>query len=338
MLLSAFIKEATAVLSRIYPASEAGNIVSLLCQERLGVRSYTHILSPEREIPEGALPGLEADLARLEDGEPLQYVLGHTWFCGRKFRVNPSVLIPRPETEQLVYEAVSRLKAMSGALPSSGSCPRAAGPSSPRVLDLCTGSGCVAWSVAAEIPGCRVIATDISPDALAVARSQAEFLYSVDGAGQTPGASPAADAVRPEEAGKADVVPPEFVLSDLLACLGPDGQEAIDPRTFPGLSFDFMLSNPPYVIESEKCEMHRNVLDFEPALALFVPDDDPLVYYRALAVWGRHCLAPGAAGLVEINGQLGEAVAQLFRDGGFVGVEIIKDLYGRDRFVGFRRQ
>ncbi len=141
MLLAEFIRESVPALEKLfYPSPEARGLVLMLCEERLGVRSYTHIVEPLFEIPEPELPGLKADMSRLAAGEPIQYVLGYTEFCGRKFKVAPSVLIPRPETGQLVDESLKLLAAMG----------RPA-----KVLDLCTGSGCIAWSVALGAPGCR---------------------------------------------------------------------------------------------------------------------------------------------------------------------------------------
>ncbi len=280
MLLSAFIRRGTAKLSGIYPSPEARGIVLMLCQERLGVKSYTHIIEPGYEIPAGALPGLESELERLASGEPIQYVLGYAEFCGHRFHVCPSVLIPRPETEQLVSEAVSLIRSKGG------SC---------RVLDLCTGSGCIAWSVLLESPGTEVVAVDISDEALGVAR------------GQFAGASP------------------RFVKADVLA--GGEGFECGD--------FDLVLCNPPYVMESEKLAMRTNVLDYEPGLALFVPDSDPLLFYRAVAVWARRFLRPDGMGLVEINESLGPQTAEVFRSAGYKKTRILQDFRSKYRFVMF---
>lgn len=284
MRLSLFIKESVPALERLYPSPEARGLVLMLCEERLGVRSYTHIVEPGYEIPLEKLPGLEADMSRLAAGEPIQYVLGYTEFCGRRFKVGPAVLIPRPETGQLADEALKE----AGRLPSPA-----------KVLDLCTGSGCIAWSVALGLPGVEVTAADISEPALELARSQFGTL--------------------PE-----DAVAPVFVRSDLLA---------VCPEI--GGTFDLLLSNPPYVRESEKEAMRRNVLDYEPELALFVPDDDPLLFYRALASAARRLLRPGGTGIVEINEALGPETAALFAAAGYAKTEILKDFFGKDRFVKF---
>lgn len=284
MLLAEFIRESVPALEKLYPSPEARGLVLMLCEERLGVRSYTHIVEPLFEIPEPELPGLKADMSRLAAGEPIQYVLGYTEFCGRKFKVGPSVLIPRPETGQLVDESLKLLAAMG----------RPA-----KVLDLCTGSGCIAWSVALGAPGVSVTATDISEPALALARSQFKDVFSGANA-------------------------PEFVCSDLLGGC----------REICGC-FDLLLSNPPYVMEKEKAAMRRNVLDHEPGIALFVPDDDPLLFYRALASVSLRLLDSSGTGIVEINEALGPETAAVFEAAGYRKTEILRDIFGKDRFVRF---
>ena len=284
MLLAEFIRESVPALEKLYPSPEARGLVLMLCEERLGVRSYTHIVEPLFEIPEAALSGLKADMSRLAAGEPIQYVLGYTEFCGRKFKVGPSVLIPRPETGQLVDESLKLLAAMG----------RPA-----KVLDLCTGSGCIAWSVALGAPGVSVTATDISEPALALARSQFKDVSSGANA-------------------------PEFVCSDLLGgCREISG------------CFDLLLSNPPYVMEKEKAAMRRNVLEHEPGIALFVPDDDPLLFYRALASVSLRLLDSSGTGIVEINEALGPETAAVFEAAGYRKTEILRDIFGKDRFVRF---
>lgn len=282
MLLSEFIRRGTAELENLYPSPEARGMVLILCEEKLGVRNYTHIIEPSYEVPEEALPMMEESIARMCAGEPLQYVLGEAWFCGRTFKVNPDVLIPRPETEQIVREAVVRLLE--------------AGPGA-RALDLCTGSGCIAWSLALEAPDSAVTAVDISERALSVAASQ------------FPGKGPV------------------FLRLDVLDESGADGL---------GL-FDVLVSNPPYVMEKEKSSMRRNVLDYEPPSALFVPDGDPLLFYRALSVWAGRCLKPGGFGMVEINESLPVETMGIFEDSGFRNVRIMDDFRGRPRFVTFEK-
>lgn len=287
MLLTAFLKEGTAVLEPLYPSSEARSLLLMLCEAQLGVQRHTPILEPAYPIPPERLESLLSALERLKTGEPVQYVLGFSEFMGRRFRVSPAVLIPRPETEQLVMEAVQTLRGL----------PRGA-----RVLDLCTGSGCIAWSLALEVPGTSVVGVDISRQALEVARSQ-DFPLP-----------PGAQA-------------PVFIQADILDTAQP----------FPFGPFDWVLSNPPYIMEAEKAQMRRNVLDFEPSAALFVPDTDPLVFYRAVAAWCGRLLVPGGRGLVEINESLGVDTAEVFASAGFGDVRQMKDFFDKDRFVSFRK-
>ena len=278
MLLADFLKRGVSALLPLYPEQEARNILSLLCGEMLGTTSYTHIIEPAYVVDPGRESVLEAALSRLAAGEPLQYVLGKATFCGREFRVGPGVLIPRPETEILCQEAETFL----------------AGVPSPRILDLCTGSGNIAWTLSLSREDACVIGVDKSADALAIARKQ-----------------PFRTAV-----------PPVFVEADIL--LPPPAEWA---------PFDLVVSNPPYVMESEKALMRPNVLQYEPASALFVPDADPLVFYRAVAGWSLRLLRPSGALMVEINESLGLSVKGLLEGYGFRNVLIVKDLFGKDRFA-----
>ena len=282
MLLSDFIRDGIARLETLYPSPEARGLVLMLCEEKLGVRNYTHIIEPQTQIPAGREAEMEQDLQRLCQAEPIQYVLGVTEFCGHRFAVGPGVLIPRPETELLVAEGVRALREMDL-------------EGVPQVLDLCTGSGCIAWSVALEIRDAQVIGVDLSEAALGYARNQF--------------------------AGNA----PVFMQADVLDT----------EQEFPYGPFDLIVSNPPYVMERERVLMRRNVLDYEPAEALFVPDGDPLLFYRAIARWAQRFLRPGGVGLVEINEALGDETAGVFRGAGFKNVQIRRDFYGKARFIRF---
>ena len=282
MLLADFIRDGIARLEALYPSPEARGLVLMLCEEKLGVRNYTHIIEPQTQIPAGREAEMEQDLQRLCQAEPIQYVLGVTEFCGHRFAVGPGVLIPRPETELLVAEGVRALREMDL-------------EGVPQVLDLCTGSGCIAWSVALEIRDAQVIGVDLSEAALGYARNQF--------------------------AGNA----PVFMQADVLDT----------EQEFPYGPFDLIVSNPPYVMERERVLMRRNVLDYEPAEALFVPDGDPLLFYRAIARWAQRFLRPGGVGLVEINEGLGDETAGVFRGAGFKNVQIRRDFYGKARFIRF---
>ena len=217
-----------------YEPREARAVAALVCEDRLGLRFTDVIVEPDAPCP------LRDDLQRLafEIGSyrPAQYIAGFCRFCGRKFSLEEGVLIPRPETEELVRTIVERHRSDSGL----------------RILDIGTGSGCIAVTLAAELPDARVTAVDISDTALRIARRNAERLRQT---------------VR-------------FERRDILT--GPPEGE-----------FDLIVSNPPYVTESEKRQMSPNVLRYEPHRALFVPDDDPLLFYRAIAGLGRRLFAPG---------------------------------------------
>jgi release factor glutamine methyltransferase len=295
VLLADFIRDGAARLEKLYPSPEARGLVLMLCRELLGVTNYTHVVEPQTAVPAERLPELEDGLRRLCAGEPIQYVLGVAEFCDRRFAVGPGVLVPRPETELLVAEAVRTLREME--------LDRA-----PRVLDLCTGSGCIAWSIALDIRDAEVIGVDLSETALGYARKQ--FI-------RHSGQHYSHSGLDPES--------PSFLQLDIL-----DTEQA-----FPYGPFDLIVSNPPYVLERERAQMRPNVLDWEPELALFVPDDDPLRFYRAVARWAQRFLRPGGVGIVEINEALGPETAGVFRDAGFKNVQNLPDFYKKIRFVRF---
>ena len=262
----------------------------------IGIQRHTHILEPEYTVVEEDVLKAEAAFARMAEGEPLQYIIGQADFYGRVFNVNPSVLIPRPETEILCREVAQRVKAM--------------GSNDKKVLDLCTGSGCIAWTVALESPGVEVTAVDISDGALATASTQ-NFLQEIQ---------------------DTDARLPRFIKSDVLNVTQCCSDVAME-----GEIYDIIISNPPYVKDSEKALMRQNVLEHEPHLALFVPDDDALKFYKAVAEISRKLLSSSGFGIVEINEALGKETEQVFREAGFNITSIIRDLSDRDRFVMFSR-
>lgn len=244
--------------------------------DKYGIRSLERVLNGSDPFS-GPGTAFEQDLRRLEAWEPVQYVVGFEEFSGRSFEVTRDTLIPRVETEQLVREIVPRLAAMSGL---------------PRVLDIGTGSGAIAVTLACECPGCQVDAWDISPGALAVAGRNAERLGArVD-------------------FGERDILDP--------GAIGP--------------VYDLVVSNPPYVLDGERSEMRLNVTDYEPEGALYVPDDDPLLFYRAIA--GLPLLKPGGELWFEINERYGDAVAALLTENGYTSVQVLKDIHGRERIAG----
>lgn len=311
MTLSEYWHEGMRLLSGLYPENEASAMLRILCEDLFGIPSYKIVTEPEAMAPGTADNALE----RLSSGEPLQYVLGYAEFRSRRFKVGPGVLIPRPETEQLVDLALEHLTAGGSA------------------IDLCTGSGCIAWSLALEARPSRVVGVDLSPEALGFARGQRVMPNSFQ--------HPSPDTV---DCGSKSAMTEkcimlnsfqhpshncsiEFIQRDIL---GP----------LPGLGgFGVLTCNPPYVMGSQRAQMRTNVLDWEPSMALFVEDDDPLLFYRAVAGHAPELLREGGYGVVEINDVLGPQTLALFESAaGLSGASLIQDFSGRDRFVQFWRR
>lgn len=300
MLLADFIKKGVSALESLYPTAEAHNIVLMLCENLIGTKSYTHIVEPKYSIDKKWEQPLAEAMLRLQAGEPIQYVIGRCDFCGRSFNVTRDVLIPRPETELLVREAIKiagRIHRMR--------IPYGKSAEPVRVLDLCTGSGNIAWSVALGVPGSRVVGVDVSEAALGVARSQ-NFSAELKATG---------------------ALAPTFVAADIL-----DTEQEFNYG-----SFDLVLSNPPYIMEKERSLMRKNVVDYEPSSALFVPDNDPLLFYRAVARWSNRFLSPDGNGLTEINEALPEQTKGVFRDAGFHEIDVVKDFFDKTRFVFYKK-
>lgn len=316
MLLGNLTVLAVKALGKIYPEQEARAIVARLSEALLGIAPYKYITDPELAVRDDAAEEFCAAVRRMETGEPLQYVLGFADFCGRRFRVGPEVLIPRQETEILCVETAAEVRRMMSARENSSA---GAGGGCLRIADLCTGSGCIAWTLALDAPGACVLGADISAEALKTASSQADAVQE-SGSGNG-----AALTLAGEAAGRGASVP-EFIMYDVL--FGAGG--------FPGM-YDVIVSNPPYVRDSEKALMHDNVLCHEPHLALFVPDDDPLKFYSALADFAKKRLLPGGFGMVEINEAFGSAVAGIFSSAGMSEVAVVNDFGGKNRFVRFRK-
>ena len=289
MLLKDFIKDGIAALSGLYPKEEARSMVMFYCADVFGFPSYQHITEPKTEVPADLLEQAQDDMRRLAASEPLQYVLGYTEFCGRTFKVDHRALIPRVETELLCMKAEEKAPKKDGL----------------KVLDLCTGSGCIAWTLAMDLPGAEVTATDLSEEALELASEQFKRLSK-------------------------KVVRPRFVKADLLDIDGTI-KAAAEP------SFDVITANPPYVMNSEKVEMRPNVLGWEPHMAIFAPDRDPLAFHKAIAIIALKLLAPGGCAVVELNTELADETATVFKNAGFSSVEIIRDFFDRPRFVSYRK-
>ena len=292
MNIRELIKKGVETISVSFPEREAREMVLLYLEDVHAIKRLTHILEPSTEVADEVAEASLSAFARMASGEPIQYIIGKAHFYSRQFNVSSSVLIPRPETEVLCREVINHHGRMRAV------CPH------PKVLDMCTGSGCIAWTLALEMPDAQVRAVDISEGALAVAGSQ-DF---------------------DQEMAQTGAAAPDFIKADVLGEV---------PADIASWSYDILVSNPPYVMDSEKALMRANVLEHEPHLALFVPDNDPLLFYRAVARWASRLLTPGGYGIVEINEALGQQTAEVFREAGFIGVEVVADLNDRDRFVKF---
>ena len=265
-----------ATLNPVFGENESEALAQTLIEERLGYSRMQLIIEEEIQILSEQSEQLDNDIKRILNQEPIQYVLGTTEFYGRPFLVEPGVLIPRPETEELVNLIVKENKLAA-----------------PRILDIGTGSGCIAVSLAAEIPNGDVGAWDISKEALAIAKRNSGYLE----------------------------VSVSFEQVDILT------------TKVIGSDFDIIVSNPPYVLESEKALMQPNVLQHEPELALFVDDTDPLIFYRTICEFAANNLVNSGALNFEINESFGTETKLLMESHGFVDVEILKDLNGKDRMA-----
>ena len=263
-------------LQESYSVQEAANLSRIVCCEMLGQTTIDYYLGKDIILSSKEMQKLNGILARLLNFEPIQYIQGTARFLERSYHVAPGVLIPRPETEELVEVMLREI------------------PSDARILDIGTGSGCIAISLSKTFPNAKVTAWDVSEDALCIARRNNDDL-------------------------QASVC---FVKQDVLAWRGDGGQ-----------CYDVIVSNPPYITESEKQEMERNVLGWEPFSALFVPNNDPLLFYRRIGELGRMMLVDGGRLYFEINRAYGEATAMMLCGQGYTGIRILKDISGNDRFV-----
>lgn len=267
-------------LQEIYPPEEVKALSMLICCDMLGLDALDIYMGKDIILSECKQRELENIIFRLQKNEPIQYIRGIAEFDGRRFKVAPGVLIPRPETVELV-ELVAQ--------ENTDAC---------RLLDIGTGSGCIAISLDKRLPDAKVEAWDISEEALAIAYTNNKEL-------------------------KAEIM---FLQRDVLS----DDWEKTP-------SFDVIVSNPPYVTEAEKNGMDANVLDWEPELALFVPDDDPLRFYRRIADLGRELLLPEGRLYFEINQAYGRETAHMLEMNQYRDVRVIKDIFGKDRIVTANR-
>ena len=258
---------------------EVQAMIRVICEDVFNYDPVDVALRQESELPGFAPQRIGEIIARLQRHEPLQYIVGKARFHGHSFKVTPAVLIPRPETEQLVDMIIDENPA-----------------SDLRVLDMGTGSGCIAISLARALKFARVDALDVSRDALDIARENAADLK----------------------------VKVRFFECDMLA-----------PQ--PAASYDIIVSNPPYVCWSEREAMERNVKDYEPGQALFVPDNNPLLFYKSIAPYAAQSLEKGGRLYLEINQRFGNEVKGLLKDIGFDEVRIVEDSYGKVRFAAAMR-
>ena len=286
-------------LTPLYDAGEAQAIVRTVLDVKYGMTLTDIICGKVNEISADEERKLEEIIIRLQKGEPVQYVLGEADFAGRPFHVEPGVLIPRPETAELCQWIEKDM--IEKSIVSSGDSPEDSSENSPQatddaklILDICTGSGCIAITLGLNIPNSEVTGWDISEDALRIARGNVEML-------------------------KARNVRIEY--QDALAL--PKAAEAAD----------LIVSNPPYICEKEKADMEKNVLEHEPSLALFVPDEDPLKFYRAIAEYASSTLKPEGALYFEINPIYEKETREMLLKLDFKDIETKEDAFGKKRMM-----
>jgi release factor glutamine methyltransferase len=266
-------------LEKIYEAGEAAAIANWLLEWISGLGRQQRMLQQKTALTADQISQWRAALVRLLKGEPVQYVTGQTWFCGLPFFVNQDVLIPRPETEELVEWVISHCRFPIQQL---------------DILDVGTGSGCIAIALKKRLSKAGIAACDISEKALELARRNAENLQ----------------------------LPVHFQQLDFL--------DTIQREALP--AFDFVVSNPPYIPEQDRDLLEKNVTEHEPSTALFVPNQDPLIFYKALASFGQRHLKENGMILMEIHAPLASNCVQLFEANGFQ-TEVKKDMQGKDRML-----
>lgn len=272
-------------LSHIYDESEAEALFYIALQYVMGLNRPAYLLKKDTEIDHNIVNSFELILDRLAKQEPIQYILGETYFYGLYFKVDSSVLIPRPETEELVdwvLTVCDTNQKLEGTTDNF------------NVLDVGTGSGCIAITLKKNKPDFHVTAIDIAQDSLAMAEINAEL----------------------------NRVEVDFVQDDIL-----------NPIAINQHVFDAIVSNPPYITYHEKEDMHKNVLAHEPHRALFVSNEKPLVFYEAIADFALQNLRKGGYLFFEINEFLGKETVQLLKDKGFIYIELRKDIQGKDRMI-----
>ncbi|HPE33617.1 MAG TPA: peptide chain release factor N(5)-glutamine methyltransferase [Bacteroidales bacterium] len=266
-------------LKKLYPENESAAFLDLIIEKRLGINRLKRLSSPDLRISESEILKIHFDVRELKKHRPIQYILGESQFLDLNLMVNENVLIPRPETEELVLWIVENEKPKKNLF----------------ILDIGTGSGCIALSLKQLIPESKIWACDLSEEALKVASQNATKNH----------------------------LEVNFFKTNIL-------QEVI-PDLLPSL--DIIVSNPPYVTEAEKAQMQFNVLDFEPPDALFVKNEDPLIYYRNICRLAASKLKPGGRLYFEINQKYGKEVTDIMKSAGFKYPVVKKDIFDKNRMV-----
>ena len=313
-------------LTPLYDAGEAQAIVRTVLDVKYGMTLTDIICGKVNELSADEERKLEEIIIRLQKGEPVQYVLGEADFAGRPFHVEPGVLIPRPETAELCQwiekDMIEKSIVSSEDSPedSSGNSPQATDDAK-LILDICTGSGCIAITLGLNIPNSEVTGWDISEDALRIAQGNVEMMK--------------AGNVRIEH--QDALALPKAAETDNEKMKGNDDKEVVKPKgeakTPSTQKWDLIVSNPPYICEKEKADMEKNVLEHEPSLALFVPDEDPLKFYRAIAEYASSALKSGGALYFEINPIYEKETREMLLKLDFKDIETKEDAFGKKRMM-----
>jgi release factor glutamine methyltransferase len=280
MTLDEARKRIITAIGSIYEQDEAKNIAELLMEHITNLPAIERIVKKHDLLREKEEKFLEQSIKRLQNHEPIQYITNEAWFAGMKFYVDKNVLIPRPETEELVEWVAKEVGSQKSDI---------------RILDVGTGSGCIAIALKNRMPHAEIWACDVSDEALNVARMNADSLHAA-----------------------IDFVPLNFLSVD-------------QRRQLPHV--DVIVSNPPYVLQKEKTAMRKNVTEYEPFAALFVPDNDPLTFYEAIAEFGKEKLNTPGSIFVEIHEDLAKEVKNLFLGKYYNSVEVRRDLQEKERMV-----
>jgi len=282
MTIEQQIEKIKTELKNYYSTNEIRAFIDLIFKHVLNIDRTTILAHPELEISPAAQTEIKKIVRELKNYKPIQYILGETQFLGLTFKVTPDVLIPRPETEELVNLIIEENKGRKGL----------------NIIDIGTGSGCIIVSLAKFLPGNYFFATDIKAGALEVAKINAE-LHNVR---------------------------VKFQLHDIISVYPP----VFDGKTY---RYDIIVSNPPYVLPGAKKKMSRTVLEYEPEDALFVPENDPLIFYEAICHFAEHNAKDNALIYLEINEELDRELVKMLHRRGFTNFSIIHDLNGKSRIL-----